>query len=699
MPRAACTIAILSQALGALALVAISALASLGGVSRAVAETAPPADTSQQGSQGPIDALAQAEPGGADDKPRTEPTRRGKPSEAERVARLERAVEADRQQLDTLKNQDAEHDGEYRAAASEFEKIDRQRSELASQIESFRSTGKAKEADALTAEKDELQARWQTAKDQFDLALQERKALAEKAAALENKLQQDQEALDRLTGRGPARPPVTAGASDAVQPASHSKSEEAARSGATAPVVAAPVNAPAAVASSGDSDKTRAGLARAMKEAQLKEAAAKEYDQRAELVAERFAALRSNIAIEERLLVIARTKTDQALAARGSLDKKLQQAMAEDPGKLSEVWAQIAEADERFRQARAESRATQNRMNDLQNELNNVQNEQLAVLRRAKQMHGEALAAQGEVAKLQNPFTATNLIQWALDHCPKLITILAAAFFLHLLVNLSSRHLTQIVARTVSRGTQHERENRAVTLVAVFRNTASLSILGGGTLMALDEVGIPIMPLMGGAAVLGLAVAFGAQNLVRDYFSGFMVLLEDQYGINDVVKIADISGVVEKITLRMTVLRDLEGIVHFVPHGSITRVSNLTHGWSRAVVEVNISYKENPDYVMSVLIDVANELRRDPVFGPLILDEPEMLGLDRFGDYAVVLKFVLKTHPLKRWPVRRELLLRIKRRFDELGIEIPFPQRTVYNRRENEPRVGDKNRPILGKTA
>lgn len=146
------------------------------------------------------------------------------------------------------------------------------------------------------------------------------------------------------------------------------------------------------------------------------------------------------------------------------------------------------------------------------------------------------------------------------------------------------------------------------------------------------------------------------------------------------MRIGDISGVVEKITLRITVLRDLEGIVHFVSHGSITRVSNLTHGWSRAVIEINISYKEDPDYVMAVLMDVANELRKDPVFGPLILDEPEMLGLDRFGDYSIVIKFVLKTHPLKRWPVRRELRRRIKRRFDELAIEIPFPQRTVYNR-------------------
>jgi small conductance mechanosensitive channel len=322
----------------------------------------------------------------------------------------------------------------------------------------------------------------------------------------------------------------------------------------------------------------------------------------------------------------------------------------------------------------------------------------MANLPRSVRTSDKPAQAQIATAAVDNPFTLKFVVHWLFEHAPKLLAILLGTCALHMSVKLGGRQITQIMSRTGSRGTQRERENRAVTLVAVFRNVASVAIIAGGTLMALDEVGIPIMPLMGGAAVLGLAVAFGAQNLVRDYFSGFMVLLEDQYGINDVVRIGDTSGVVEKITLRVTVLRDLEGIVHFIPHGSITRVSNMTHGWSRAVVEINISYREDPDYVMGVLMEIAKELRRDPTFGPLILDEPEMLGLDRFGDYSMVIKFVLKTHPLKRWPVRRELLRRIKRKFDELNIEIPFPHRTVYNRQEIE--TAEKHRPTMfGKTA
>ncbi len=157
-----------------------------------------------------------------------------------------------------------------------------------------------------------------------------------------------------------------------------------------------------------------------------------------------------------------------------------------------------------------------------------------------------------------------------------------------------------------------------------------------------------------------------------------MVLLEDQYGVNDVVKIGDASGAVEKITLRMTVLRDLDGSLHFIPHGSITQVTNMTHGWSRAVVDVGVAYKENPDKAMSALVDIGKELRNDPKFSPLILDGPEMLGVDALGDSAVTIKFFLKTQPSQRWFVKRELLRRIKNRFDELDIEIPFPQRTIH---------------------
>jgi small conductance mechanosensitive channel len=185
---------------------------------------------------------------------------------------------------------------------------------------------------------------------------------------------------------------------------------------------------------------------------------------------------------------------------------------------------------------------------------------------------------------------------------------------------------------------------------------------------------------MGGAAVLGLAIAFGAQNLIRDYFYGFVILLENQYKLNDVLKIGELAGQVEQITLRMTVLRDIEGNVHFIPNGKIDSVTNMTHGWSRAVIEVGVGYGEDADRVMQVLLDVAAELRQAAEFRGLILDDAEMLGVESLGDSSMVIKFLVKTRPMSKWAVKRELLRRIKRRFDELGIEIPLPQRVIYHR-------------------
>jgi small conductance mechanosensitive channel len=145
---------------------------------------------------------------------------------------------------------------------------------------------------------------------------------------------------------------------------------------------------------------------------------------------------------------------------------------------------------------------------------------------------------------------------------------------------------------------------------------------------------------------------------------------------------------VELITLRMTVLRDLEGVRHFIPHGTVTSVSNLTHGWSRAMMDVSVAYKENVDQVITVLMQLGREMRRDPVLGRHILEDPEMLGVDSLADSGVTIKFLLKTRPLQQWPVKREMLRRIKNRFDELGIEIPFPHQTVYHHFPDQPQTG-----------
>lgn len=249
---------------------------------------------------------------------------------------------------------------------------------------------------------------------------------------------------------------------------------------------------------------------------------------------------------------------------------------------------------------------------------------------------------------------------------------------------LAFRWLThRVVHRMVNlgrHGLDDGRVERVETLRRVLQSIITIGVVIVGTLAVLPEFGVDVTVLLGGAAVFSLAIAFGAQSLVKDYFSGFMILMEDQYRVGNVVEINNRGGLVEDITLRMTTLRDLEGVAHFVPHGQITNVSNLTHGWSRVMLDIGVAYKEDVDRVMEVLMELARKMCKEPQFGPLILDDPEMLGVDAFTDSAVVIKFIVRTRPLKQWIVKRELLRRIKNRFDELGIEIPFPHRTLYHR-------------------
>jgi len=275
-----------------------------------------------------------------------------------------------------------------------------------------------------------------------------------------------------------------------------------------------------------------------------------------------------------------------------------------------------------------------------------------------------------------------DVLAWLRAHGPPILLTLAMVVgVLWLARQLKERAVSWLVGRGEEE-TLVERTSRVQTLVSVMHNSVRTVVLTLGAMMVLQELGVPIGPLLGGAAVVGLAVAFGAQSLIKDYFTGFLVLLEQQYLLGDVVRIGGVTGKVEQITLRLTVLRDVEGAVHFIPHGQITTVTNLSHGWSRAVLDVSVAYQEDVDRAMEVFREVAAALRQDPLFQSLVLEDPQMLGVDQLGDSGVVIRMSLKTRPGRQWEVKRELLRRIKRRCDELGIEIPFPQRTVWMRGE-----------------
>jgi small conductance mechanosensitive channel len=222
------------------------------------------------------------------------------------------------------------------------------------------------------------------------------------------------------------------------------------------------------------------------------------------------------------------------------------------------------------------------------------------------------------------------------------------------------------------------REQRAQTLASLLGNVAMVAIFIVVALTILDILLDNIAPILASFGIIGLAFSFGAQSLVKDVISGTFMLMEGQFGIGDVVRVSDVSGMVEKITLRTTVLRDIEGVVHIIPNGEITRVSNLTKAWSRAVLHVGVAYRENVDHVMDVLRDLLREVHADAEWRGLLLEEPEVPGVESLGDSAVVIRVIAKTLPLKQWEVARELRRRIKNRFDQEGIEIPFPHTTLY---------------------
>jgi small conductance mechanosensitive channel len=212
----------------------------------------------------------------------------------------------------------------------------------------------------------------------------------------------------------------------------------------------------------------------------------------------------------------------------------------------------------------------------------------------------------------------------------------------------------------------------------VVRYTVQIVIWAVAVMMTLGALGIDIGPVLAAAGVLGLAVGFGAQSLVQDVISGFLILLEDQVRVGDVVEIAGKGGVVERLNLRMVVLRDLAGNVHYVRNNQIDVVTNLTKEFSYYVFDIGVAYRENVDEVIEVIRRVGAELREDPEYAEDILDDLEVLGVDQLGDSAVVIKARLKTQPIKQWRVGREYNRRLKAAFDAEGIEIPFPHMTVY---------------------
>ena len=278
-----------------------------------------------------------------------------------------------------------------------------------------------------------------------------------------------------------------------------------------------------------------------------------------------------------------------------------------------------------------------------------------------------------------NEFSAHGVIDWLGTHGIRVLVIIIVAVVIYFLLR---RFIPTLVKRSMSRQTKRqpkgEVKKRASTLSSVLIKTSTVIIAIFAIFTILPEFGVNIAAVLTGFGIVGIAVGFGAQSLIKDLLAGIFILLEDQYGVGDVVNVAGIAGLVEEIGLRRTVLRDLDGVVHSVPNSEIKVASNFTKGYSRVNLNISVAYGENLDRVIEVINRVCKEMADDPKWSADFVSTPKVLRVDNLGDSGIEIKILGDTKPIRQWDVMGELRLRIKRTFDKEGIEIPWPHTKVY---------------------
>ncbi len=267
-----------------------------------------------------------------------------------------------------------------------------------------------------------------------------------------------------------------------------------------------------------------------------------------------------------------------------------------------------------------------------------------------------------------------------------LLLALAIRWVAHRVINrIVGRAVHGMLPDRVSLGVSERRRQRAEAMGSLLKSIVTGLVVAVFATMMLSEVGIDIAPIIASAGIVGIALGFGAQSLVKDFLSGAFMIIEDQFGVGDDVDLGEAVGTVEAVTLRMTRLRDVNGTVWYVPNGQILRVGNQSQNWARTVLDVTVSYNEDLARVRRVLGEVAHDLWEDEDYKGQVIEEPSVWGVQQLGVDGVVVRVVLKTTPGEQWVVAREMRLRIKNRFDYEGIVIPLPQRVVWNHRDSTP--------------
>jgi len=644
------------------------------------------------------------------------------PSKSQMIAELRSQIDSDQAQLEQLRKDmaasAANPESNFAKAEARFKSIENQLKEARQKLADLRSRDSLDSEAISTAEHEieELETRRKEALSDFELEIDQNKVLQEKIVTIELKIESGRAALERLMNSGivekkasadkaaaskeaePAKPATTASV-DTPKPGESANGQStkteanvAAKSAAQSQVLGglgttprstaeSPAQETAESAEKGSNSvigrKIRTQIQELRQEVEESQAGLVEAKKDEDLLSAMVANLERQVQLESKLRDNARKKAD---LANGKLSKAQEEfrvkSIADAPQELLQEMAdKLLEMDKSFQAARNESRLHSNRLEDIQNERAAKQE----LLRKAQVRRSELQKniddAEKKIAELRDPTSLLNVVDWFATRGVRIVFVLLIMLGSRsVLRSLGSRAIRMMV-HTRGKTECEDRTDRAETLVSVYSNAVSVSVIGGGLVIMAQEAGIPVGPLLGGVAIFGLAIAFGAQNLIRDYFYGFVVLLENQFSVNDVIQVGAITGLVERITLRMTVIRDAAGTVHFIPNGSMTTVSNFSYDWSRAVFEIPVSYGTPVDEVIQHIHAIGKSMRQDKEFGPLCLDDLTMLGVDNLAENSVTIKFFIKTKPLKQWPVKRELLRRLLNRFEELGIDLQTTRR------------------------
>ena len=275
----------------------------------------------------------------------------------------------------------------------------------------------------------------------------------------------------------------------------------------------------------------------------------------------------------------------------------------------------------------------------------------------------------------------TNAQNWIISELPGLVVIMILFIIAFRILSFLLKRLKKIFIQRAEKSEKKdatEVEKRINTLTGIISGAVKIIVWSVLIMIILQKFGVSIGPILAGAGIVGVAIGFGSQELVRDFISGFFILLENQIREGDVAILNGTGGLVEKIELRTITLRDFSGVIHIFQNGKINSISNMTKEWSAMVFDIGVAYKEDVETVMSVMREVGEDLQKDENLKDDILEPIEIFGLDRFGDSALIIKARIKTKPIQQWTIGREYRKRLKKAFDERNIEIPFPHTTIY---------------------